>query len=139
MLDILEPKKPIAGSRWKFSTSHRDEHGYRQDYYSHPDGFTAISALEVATGILRNKAIPQYHLSIAKVPGRRCSSQDAKFILKQFGMSDALEDNHVPFGFSRNFWLPVDESKIGIECSCVEDEPAIVEDKGDFVWRPDSH
>ena len=45
------------------------------------------------------------------------------------------EDNHVPGGFVRNFWRPVADRFSGYECACVATEPAIVEDKGDFVWR----
>jgi len=137
--NILKPMKPITGSRWQFVKTEYNPNGYQQDYYIHPDGFVACSALEVADGITRNDFIPQYHLSISKARARRCSSQDAKFILKQFGLSDALEDNHVHSGFVRNFWQPVDENKIGMECACVDEEPAIVEDKGDFVWRPAEH
>ena len=52
-----------------------------------------------------------------------------------FGMTDAEEDNHVPGGFVRNYWLSVAENLIGHECQCKTTEPAIKEDKGDFVWR----
>lgn len=45
------------------------------------------------------------------------------------------EDNHVPYGIARNFWRPLAENLVGIECKCKEEEPAIVEDKGDYVWR----
>ena len=86
-----------------------------------------ISALEAIDG-------PHYHLSASK-NGGRCSRQEVKYILRCFGMTDAEEDNHVPHGIARNFFLPVDENKIGRECSCKTTEPAVVEDKGEYVWR----
>ncbi|ENV00921.1 hypothetical protein [Acinetobacter variabilis] len=137
--NVIKPKKPMPGSRWVLVHLDQDQHGNDRYYYTHPEGFVAISALEVADGIIRREYIPQYHLSISKDKKRRCSSQDAKFILKQFGLDDALEDNHVHSGFVRNFWLPVDENKQGRECECVADEVAIKEDKGDFIWRPAHH
>jgi hypothetical protein len=82
---------------------------------------------------------PEYHLSISRqhrtLGTRRCSSNEARWVLKQFGIEEATEDNHVPHGLVRNFWRPVADSMVGRECLCVEGEPAIVEDKGDFVWR----
>ena len=87
-----------------------------------------ISALEVI------EDEPVYHMSISR-NGKRCSRQEAKFVLRCFGMSDAEEDNHVPGGFVRNFFLPVNEKQIGRECPCKAEETAIIEDKGEFVWR----
>lgn len=136
MENILKPKRPNKNSGWQLVGETKDQFGYDKYFYTHPNGFVAISALEVADGIIRNEAIPQYHVSISKHPAIRCSSQDAKFILKQFGMSDALEDNHSPSRIIRSFWLPVDENKIGIDCHCVENEPAVILDKGDYIWRP---
>jgi hypothetical protein len=82
---------------------------------------------------------PEYHLSISRqhrtLGTRRCSSNEARWVLKQFGIEEAIEDNHVPGGRVRNFWRPVADPMVGRECLCVESEPAIVEDKGDFVWR----
>lgn len=82
---------------------------------------------------------PEYHLSISRqhrtLGTRRCSSNEARWVLKQFGIEEATEDNHVPHGLVRNFWRPVADFMVGRECLCVEGEPAIVEDKGDFVWR----
>lgn len=82
---------------------------------------------------------PEYHLSISRqhrtLGTRRCTSNEVRWVLKQFGIEEAIEDNHVPGGKVRNFWRPVADPMVGRECLCVEDEPAIVEDKGDFVWR----
>lgn len=82
---------------------------------------------------------PEYHLSISKqhrtLGTRRCTSNEARWVLKQFGVEEATEDNHVPGGRVRNFWRPVADPMVGRVCLCVEGENAIREDKGDFVWR----
>lgn len=97
-----------------------------------------ISAVEVAApegGISKG---PEYHLSISHqtMDGPdRCTSADALFVLAAFDLLEAEEDNHVPNGRGRNFWRPVADGLVGLECACKADEPAIVEDKGDYVWR----
>jgi len=82
---------------------------------------------------------PEYHVSISRqhrtLGTRRCSSNDARWVLKQFGIEEATEDNHVPHGLVRNFWRPVADPMVGRECLCVEGENAIKEDRGDFIWR----
>jgi hypothetical protein len=82
---------------------------------------------------------PEYHLSISRqhptLGTRRCSSVEARWVLKQFRLEEATEDNHVPGGLVRNFWRPVADPMVGRECPCVEVENAIREDKGDYVWR----
>lgn len=103
--------------------------------WRHPTGLFAISAVEVAVdkdGIDRG---PEYHISISK-NGARCSSFEAKWVLSAFGLNGAEEDNHVPHGIARNFWRPVAERLIGLECACKKEEIAVREDKGDYVWRP---
>lgn len=82
---------------------------------------------------------PEYHLSISKqhrtLGTRRCSSNEARWVLVQFGLEEAIEDNHVPGGLVRNFWRPVADPMVGRECLCIEGENAILEDKGDYIWR----
>lgn len=109
--NIIKPKQSLPGTCWECVGPYTGSPGYEGFYYIHPDGFVVISSLEVADGITRNEAIPQYHLSISKQGKRRCSSQEAKFIYKQFAMDGCLEDNHTG-GFIRSFWLPIDENKI---------------------------
>jgi hypothetical protein len=65
----------------------------------------------------------------------RCDRNEAKWALEQFGLDGAEEDNHVPGGVVRNYWRTVATGLIGLECECKAEEPAISEDKGDFVWR----
>ena len=102
------------------------------------DAIAVISAVEnVYDGRVDKGA--EYHLSISRqTPSgpRRCNSDTARWVLKQFGLEGAEEDNHVPGGVVRNFWRPVADRFVGLECECKAEEPAIVEDKGDFVWRP---
>jgi hypothetical protein len=82
---------------------------------------------------------PEYHLSISKqhrtLGTKRCSSTEARWVLVQFGIPEAVEDNHVPGGLVRNWWRPVADPMVGRECLCVEGENAIREDKGDYIWR----
>lgn len=95
-----------------------------------------FSAVEVAKD---NDAIhrgPEYHLSISINGQERCDSNTAKWVVDQFDMDGAEEDNHAPSGIVRNFWLPVAQKLIGLECECKASEPVIKEDKGDYIWRP---
>lgn len=103
--------------------------------YDHPMGYRAISSVEVMNEPGEPSLGPEYHLSISQA-GRRCSSQDAAHIKKVFGLEDAREDNHVRNGIARDFWRPVADHLSGYECPCQDSEPAIREDKGDFIWRP---
>lgn len=100
-------------------------------------GLSVLSAVEVMAD--ENKG-PEYHVSISKqsrIKGpSRCDSNEAKWVLEQFKLAGAEEDNHVPSGMVRNFWRTVAEPLIGLECPCKESEPVIREDKGDFIWRP---
>lgn len=94
-----------------------------------------ITAVEVAVEQTGTPPLgPAYHLSVSKF-GARCTSAEAQWMLGQFDLSDALEDNHVPNGKVRNFWRYVADHLSGHECPCVRDEPAMREDKGDFIWR----
>lgn len=137
MHSIIKPKRPIIEG-WRQGPTPPPEVslGYESEWWFHPVyKLSVISAVEVAKdgdGIERG---PEYHISVSKKGCRRCSSQEARLVLKQFDLEGAEEDNHVPYGIVRNFWRPVAESLIGLECACKESEPAMVEDKGDYVWR----
>lgn len=109
--------------------------GYPVQAWVHQDArLFVLSAVEVAEDPRQPGHGPDYHLSVSRF-GERCSSADALWVLEQFDLLDAREDNHVPSGAVRNFWRPVADNLSGYECPCVEDEPAIVEDKGDYIWR----
>jgi hypothetical protein len=137
IVPVLRPK----GEGWmEVPGAQRHSFGYPARAFSHKGGLFVISAVEVASdkdGIDRGF---EYHVSISRPvsPGvtSRCSSNEARWVLDQFGLEGAEEDNHVPHGRVRNFWRAVATPLIGMECACKEEEPAIREDKGDFVWRP---
>ena len=140
-LSIIKPKRP-AGLGWKkipLPAAFNNLGFPAEMWFNTPNLLSVISAVEVARnddGIDRG---PEYHISISR-PGMdgnptRCTSADALWVLARFDLVGAEEDNHVPNGKVRNFWRPVADHFVGLECACKEHEPAIVEDKGDFVWR----
>lgn len=139
---IIPPKRPKRGNGWingprapAFVSA-----GYPAETWQFVEmGLCVISALEVpATEPGAEDLGPQYHLSISKRGphgAARCTSQEAKWVLRQFDLEDAEEDNHVPNGVVRNFWRPVADRLAGYQCPCKDREPAMKEDKGDYVWR----
>lgn len=131
---IIQPKKPL-GLGWRREDLKMPyDLGYPYQAWTHENGLLCISAVEVANEPGEPELGPEYHLSIS-MNGQRCSSSEAAFALHAFGLDDAKEDNHVPRGKVRNYWRPVADNLSGYECPCTEKEPAMVEDKGDFVWR----
>jgi hypothetical protein len=131
-LSIIKPLKP-KGRGWIEISTDAMLHQYPTRAFQY-DGLCVISAVEVP-----EKEIGfEYHISITKFGMRRCDSNEAKWVLKQFGLEGWEEDNHVPYGIARHFWRPVVENLVGMDCKCKADEPEIVEDKGDYIWRPDS-
>lgn len=133
---VIRPKRP-HGTGWLREQNPNElvSMGFPAEAWQHLNsGIFVISAVEVASDDDIDKG-PEYHISISKPGRRRCTSQEAKWVLRQFGLEEAEEDNHVPNGFVRNFWRPVADRLVGLECKCKADEPAIREDKGDFVWR----
>ena len=139
MDSVIQPKRPVVQnwirSRQWVCPRELAELGYPVLAWEHPSsGLFALSAVEVAHEPGKPALGPEYHLSVS-MNGQRCTAADALFALASFGLEDAKEDNHVPSGRVRNFWRPVADNLSGYECTCVADEPAIREDKGDFVWR----
>lgn len=141
ILTIIKPKRPTgAGWRRLADPSKQVTLGFDGESYFHVDsGLFVISAVEVAKdadGIDRG---PEYHVSVSQSghmgPPRRCTSGDAMWVIAAFDMLDAEEDNHVPNGVVRNFWRPVADRLVGIECACKDAEPVMREEKGDYIWR----
>lgn len=134
-MNVINPKRPITGPWQQGEVPQMPNGGFPTEVWRDEiHGFMVISAVEVAIdkdGIDRG---PSYHVSMSK-RGKRVTTNEANAILHQFGMDGAEEDNHVPHGFVRNFWRYVADRYVGVECACKAEEPAIVEDKGDFVWR----
>lgn len=141
---LVKPKRP-KGPGWEFATwwkmpPEMAAMGYPVEPWYHAEHMIfVLSAVEVATTPKGEEDLgPEYHLSMSRAfrsGPERLSRDAARWVLKQFGMEDATEDNHVPHGKVRNWWLPVAEKFAGYECPCVDSEPAIKEDKGDFIWR----
>lgn len=139
MNSIIKPKWPDAPgwqiANWWRCPPQLAPLGYAVEAWEHPaNRMFVLSAVEVARDPGQPDLGPEYHLSMSSY-GARCSTADALWVLAQFDLLDAKEDNHVPSGQVRNFWRPVADHLSGYECPCVDEEPAIREDKGDFVWR----
>jgi|ERR1700680_2729493 len=136
---IISVLRPKGGGWQELPCDKRWTMGYPARAFYHAETEIAvISAVEVANDGKIDKG-PEYHVSISRktaVGPKRCDSNQAQWVLGQFGMAGAEEDNHVPNGVVRNFWRPVATGLVGLECECKAEEPAIREDKGDFVWRP---
>lgn len=134
---IINPLQP-TGEKWvRMPVPQMPISPNAVELWRHPDGFAVITSVEMAEAEGIDSPLElHYHVSISGRNRTRVDSNDARWVLTQFGMEGAEEDNHVPYGFVRNFWRPVNDNRVGIECACKEDEPAIREDKGDFVWRP---
>lgn len=137
-ITIIRPKRP-TGPGWrqiKGVPLPIDREGYPYEVWAHDEhGLGAISAVEVAAEHVGQAPLgPAYHLSVSAF-GQRCSSADALWVLAQFDLTDAKEDNHVPNGKVRNFWRYVADHLSGHQCGCIDEEPAMREDRGDYVWR----
>lgn len=132
---IIAPRRPFKPG-WRLVPVRVPTVPARHEVWAHDGaGLGVISAVEVASEAPGLPPLgPAYHLSVSAF-GKRCSSADALWMLSEFGLLDAKEDNHVPSGKVRHFWRYVADNLSGYECRCIETEPAIREDKGDFVWR----
>lgn len=140
---IIQPLVPANEADWigPIPLSHRVTLGYEGYAWQHlTNDLQVFSCVEVAKdkdGIDRG---PEYHISISSRPNCgapcRASTSETAWVLHQFGNLDGWEeDNHAPHGVVRNFWRAVAEPLVGLECACKEQESAIVEDKGEYVWR----
>ena len=136
---IIKPLKPNGDGWTELPFDQRYSLGFPgRAFFFKARGLAVISAVEVATDKDQIERGFEYHLSVSRqtiIGTSRCDSEDAKWVLGQFGLEGAEEDNHVPFGKVRNFWRPVASPLVGLECKCKESEPAIIEDKGDYIWR----
>ncbi len=138
---IIQPLAPKTTAEWRFLGEIPREftQGYFGHYWMHVERLLCVmSCVEVARDADDIDKGPEYHVSLSRRVGSdivRADRNDARFVIKQFGLEDADEDNHVPGGVVRNFWMPVAEHLRGHVCPCKDTEPAMVEDKGDFIWR----
>jgi hypothetical protein len=134
IVQALVPK----GDGWmEFPGDPRISNGGPLRCFLHKSGLVVFSAVEYVHDTGQEPA-QEYHLSVSErteFGPKRCSGMQARWVLREFNADGALEDNHVPSGKVRNFWRPVAEPLVGLVCPCNEEEPAIVDDKGDFIWR----
>lgn len=146
---IIQPLRPFnqARNQWfqiDVSGLPAAREGYPLEGWTHyAYSISVLSAVEVARDKDGSSNGPEYHLSVSKAswPGgiykpARVDTNQAKWVLAEFGLDGAEEDNHVPHGVVRNFWHPVAEGLVGKECRCKAEEVVIKENKGDFIWRP---
>lgn len=143
VISVIAPKRPMEKG-WSrmpdveavIRAQDQLMRAYAFEFWLHSEtGLQAMSAVEHPTPLPGEMDLgAEYHLSVSKA-GARCASFEAMWVLAQFGLPDAKEDNHVPSGRARNFWRPVADHLSGYECPCQDSEPAIREDKGDYVWR----
>lgn len=136
---VINPKRPTglgwARATWWECPPVLEAMGYPVEAWEHAGGLFALSAVEVAQPEPGEPELgPEYHLSVS-MNRARCTSAEAAWVLAQFGLTDAKEDNHVPYGQVRNFWRPVADHLSGYECPCVDKEAAVSENGGDFIWR----
>lgn len=141
---VIQPLEPIRAG-WECWGEHTVMFGYPcKRWYHQASAIQVLSAVEVATDKDGSSNGPEYHVSVSRLrypfsrvaQPERVDTNDAKFVLAEFGLDGAEEDNHVPNGVVRNFWRPVASGLIGKECKCKAEEVVIRENRGDFVWRP---
>lgn len=135
---VIAPKRPVAPGWRQIHDKIQvlDDLGSAYEVWANYDAMLGvITSVEVAAEARGIAPLgPSYHVSISAF-GKRCSAADALWVLGQFDLADAKEDNHVPSGNCRNFWRYVADNLSGYDCPCAETEPTIHEDKGDYVWR----
>ena len=137
IIACLQPKSPGWREMPMLTGAPLARMGYPHRLYWHRASMIqVISVVEVAADA--DCEGPEYHLSICRYSHAgpsRVDSNDARWVLDCFKLEGAKEDNHVPHGRVRNFWRPVAGDWVGVRCRCEDEEPAIREEKGDFVWR----
>lgn len=139
---IVKPLRPKDQINWSLVRSDLSILGIPAELwiYNNAPFLKVISAVEpVGTGHGEDRSL-HYHVSISRghygqYPLRATSNQ-AKQAVIAFGIQDGEEDNHVPDGVVRNFFMSVNEEVRGIPCECVGTEIEMSLDKGDFIWRP---
>lgn len=134
---IIKPLTP-RGTGWKeLPADQRFTMGFPLRCFLHEESrLFVMSAVETMAN--EDKG-PEYHISVSKAiaPGiiGYADSNETKWILEQFKLEGAEEDNHAPNGKVRNFWRTIATPLIGMECKCKDDEPEIKANKGDYIWR----
>lgn len=130
----LRERWPSDLNAWTKVPSHpalRRQSEHHSTWRSGPILVVSELALAQLPGRPQGETGPQWHISIS-ASGKRAKPAHIRRALRAFGMTRALEDNHMP-GISRAFWLPVDPSLTGV-CECKETEVTIVDADG-YAWQ----
>lgn len=142
MMQVISPKAPKSAG-WKRAKDVEKAiqaadpllRAYPPQVWHHDSGVCVVSSVDKVDALPGEPDLgPEYHISISS-NGRRATLSECMWALAQFDCDDAKEDNHVN-GIARDWWRPVADHLSGYECPCQETETAIVEDKGNFIWRP---
>lgn len=145
---IIQPLRPLVQGRNRWFRDFQIAEqlikaGYPVErWLEYGSDIQVLTAVEVAKEKDGSTNGPEYHISVSRavyVPmfhPVRIDTSTAKWVLAEFGLDGAEEDNHVPNGVVRNFWRPVASGLVGKECPCKAEEVVIRENKGDFIWRP---
>jgi hypothetical protein len=138
---IVQPLRPKSRSwtnvtDWPMNPELRARAYAIERWYNRAHEVQVISSIEVVSG--EGERRPEYHVSVSALPWRgspkRCSESLARWVLREFDFTDYAQDNHVPSGIVRNYWRPVAQN-ISPVCHCIDTEPRIIEDRGDYIWR----
>lgn len=130
-----DPKRPKAGAWIRTGTHMISDPAMpamgSAEVYDHPSGMRVLSSVD-HVWIDAERHQLEYHVSIS-CAGRRATRAQVDQALRDFGMRKGFEDNHVPGGIARNFWLPVNPAD-PTGCHCELDEKPHDEGEG-YVWR----
>lgn len=143
---ILKPFRPITGGwvEWQANWRSWGPDGavpyVIERWYNRGQELQVLSSIESVDPEDGSGRRLEYHVSVSGLKygadrPYRVSDSRARFALKAFGFDGYTEDNHVPHGIVRNYWRPIEDRLQGIECPCVDEEPAFREMQGDFTWR----
>lgn len=140
---IVQPLRPRGDGweQWEVDVSRWPSKPYAiERWYNRGQEVQVMSAIEMILPEGAREGRPEYHISVSGLRHGapdfyRCSDSRARWALKQFGLEGWFEDNHVPGGRVRNYWRPVADPVVGEVCPCVDEEPAMLEMKGDYIWR----
>lgn len=123
--ETITSRRP-TGDGWTFMGFLRPPPVYELvTAWSHRTGINVVSSVP------RTEAGPEWHISVT-FRGGRASREQVRAALAAFDMRDAEEDNHVPHGKARNFWLPVNRDARGKHCKCKDESPLFTE--GEYQW-----
>lgn len=143
---LIQPFRPLRGGwvRWPADWQNWRPQGRApyviERYYNRGEELQVMTAIERVDPEDGGEPRLEYHLSVSGVKYRaprpyRVSDSRGRFACKCFGFEGYTEDNHAPHGKVRNYWRPVEDRLQGIECPCLDTEPAMREMQGDYIWR----